>query len=103
MIKNAHSITSDFARQPRFHDHIIHDAESFERIQLYIKNNPENWKEDKFYTVFDEKFYCGMSNLLSRINIYITNYVKYAVIYRNTDKWNLTDSLCIQIQKNISI
>ncbi len=47
--KNAHLINSDFAWQPRFHDHLIRDAESFERIQIYIKNNPKNWKEDKFY------------------------------------------------------
>ncbi len=47
--KNAHLINSDFAWQPRFHDHVIRDAESFERIQIYIKNNPKNWKEDKFY------------------------------------------------------
>ena len=38
----------DFAWQPRFHDHIIRDAASFERIQNYIANNPSNWKEDKF-------------------------------------------------------
>jgi putative transposase len=34
--------------QPRFHDHIIRDAGSFERIQNYIADNPKNWKEDKF-------------------------------------------------------
>jgi putative transposase len=37
-----------FAWQPRFHDHIIRDIESFIRIQNYIANNPQNWKEDKF-------------------------------------------------------
>ena len=47
--KNANLKNSDFAWQPRFHDHLIRDAESFERIQIYIKNNPKNWKEDKFY------------------------------------------------------
>jgi len=41
-----HKIKSDFAWQPRFHDHIIRDAESFERIQNYIEKNPFNWKGD---------------------------------------------------------
>lgn len=47
--KNAHFIHADFGWQSRFHDHIIRDSESFERIQNYIENNPANWKEDKFY------------------------------------------------------
>ncbi|MEI6048992.1 MAG: transposase [Bacteroidota bacterium] len=38
-----------FAWQPRYHDHIIHDTQSFERIRNYIKNNPLKWNEDKFY------------------------------------------------------
>lgn len=42
-------IHSDFAWQPRFHDHIIRDMQSFERIQNYIANNPLNWKEDTFH------------------------------------------------------
>ena len=46
--KNAHLIHADFKWQPRFHDHIIRDAESFELIQNYIANNPQNWKNDKF-------------------------------------------------------
>lgn len=37
-----------FAWQSRFHDHIIRNDESFDRISEYIKNNPANWKEDKF-------------------------------------------------------
>lgn len=41
-------IHSDFSWQSRFHDHIIRNDESFERIQDYISNNPLNWKEDKF-------------------------------------------------------
>jgi len=40
---------TDFNWQPRFHDHIIRDEASFERIQYYIANNPANWKNDKFY------------------------------------------------------
>ncbi len=47
--KNAHYINSGFAWQSRFHDHIIRDAKSFDRIQNYISNNPLNWKDDKFY------------------------------------------------------
>jgi REP element-mobilizing transposase RayT len=43
------TITTPFAWQPRFHDHIIRDDNSFERIRRYIINNPLNWKEDKFY------------------------------------------------------
>lgn len=41
--------TIPFAWQPRFYDHIIRDAESFNRIHQYIVNNPLNWKDDKFY------------------------------------------------------
>lgn len=41
--------TIPFAWQSRFYDHIIRDAESFDRIQQYIVNNPLNWKKDKFY------------------------------------------------------
>lgn len=39
----------DFAWQTRFHDHIIRNQKSFERISEYIKNNPANWKGDKFH------------------------------------------------------
>ncbi|MBN3583170.1 transposase [Algoriphagus aestuarii] len=35
--------------QSRFHDHIIRNDESFHRISNYIRYNPANWKEDKFY------------------------------------------------------
>ena len=47
--KNAHLINSNFEWQPRFHDHVIRNSESFEKIQNYIENNPANWNEDKFY------------------------------------------------------
>ena len=49
LTKNAHYIHADFEWQERFHDHIIRDSESFERIQNYIENNVVNWKDDKFY------------------------------------------------------
>ncbi len=45
---NARSIHADFAWQPRFHDHIIRNNESHERIKNYIINNPKKWVEDKF-------------------------------------------------------
>jgi putative transposase len=38
----------EFAWQRSFHDHIIRDDKSFERISCYIKDNPVNWKQDKF-------------------------------------------------------
>ena len=47
--KNVHLIHADFEWQSRFHDHLIHSAKSFERIQNYISTNPQNWKDDKFY------------------------------------------------------
>ena len=47
--KSAHFINLDFAWQSHFHDHIICDEDSFKRIKFYIRNNPKNWKEDKFY------------------------------------------------------
>ena len=47
--KNAHFIHADFEWQERFHDHIIRNSQSFERIQNYIENNVANWKDDKFY------------------------------------------------------
>jgi putative transposase len=35
--------------QARFHDHIVRNAEEYQRIFDYITNNPKNWKSDKFY------------------------------------------------------
>ncbi|MCP4350496.1 MAG: transposase [Desulfobacterales bacterium] len=47
--KHAHRLGYEFAWQPRFHDHIIRNQESFNRIIEYINTNPQNWKNDKFY------------------------------------------------------
>jgi len=47
--KQARPTNPDFAWQPRFHDHIIRDAESYHRIEQYTVNNPRNWEQDKFY------------------------------------------------------
>lgn len=44
-----HKINPDFEWQSRFHDHIIRDYDSFDRIQDYIFNNPRNWQDDSFY------------------------------------------------------
>jgi putative transposase len=41
---------NEFKWQRSFHDHIIRDAKSFEKISNYIENNPDNWPEDSFYT-----------------------------------------------------
>ena len=48
--KFARQIQADFAWQTRFHDHIIRNPESFERIRNYIQQNPFNWAEDTFYS-----------------------------------------------------
>ena len=45
-----HKINNQFNWQPRFHDHIIRNAQSFEIIQNYIETNPQNWGKDKFYS-----------------------------------------------------
>lgn len=42
-------IIPNFEWHSRFHDHIIRNSESFERIQNYIEENPSRWEEDKFY------------------------------------------------------
>lgn len=39
----------NFGWHSRFHDHIIRNSESFERIQNYIEENPARWEDDKFY------------------------------------------------------
>ena len=37
----------DFARQPRFHDHIIRDDKSLYKIRRYIRENPMKWIRDR--------------------------------------------------------
>ncbi|WP_029038692.1 transposase [Salinimicrobium xinjiangense] len=37
-------INSDFHWQSGFHEHIIRNSESHQRIKNYIRNNPLNWK-----------------------------------------------------------
>lgn len=45
---NARKIHADFAWQSRFHDHIIRNDQSFQKIKDYINNNPQTWDDDKF-------------------------------------------------------
>lgn len=47
--KNARPILPNFGWQSRFHDHIIRDDKSLDRISDYIQNNPAKWFEDKYY------------------------------------------------------
>lgn len=47
--KHSRPINPDFGWQSRFHDHIIRDGDSFNRIARYIRENPGNWKTDRFY------------------------------------------------------
>ena len=35
--------------QRNYHEHIIRNEKSYQRISEYIINNPKNWKDDKFY------------------------------------------------------
>jgi REP element-mobilizing transposase RayT len=44
--KSAHECKFEFAWQPRFHDHIVKNADEFRRIYDYISDNPQNWKGD---------------------------------------------------------
>ena len=45
----SHKIHASFDWQFRFHEHIIRTDESFQHISKYIRNNPSNWHDDKFY------------------------------------------------------
>jgi putative transposase len=37
--------------QRNLYEHIVRDYESYKRIANYIRNNPANWEEDKFYSL----------------------------------------------------
>jgi len=45
--KNARIIKPEFAWQTRYYDHVIRDEKSYYAITNYIKNNPQNWSEEK--------------------------------------------------------
>ncbi len=47
--KHAHRLGFNFSWQSRFHEHIIRDEESYNRIENYVIENPTKWKDDKFY------------------------------------------------------
>ena len=47
--KNARYIQPNFTWQSRYHDHIIRNDTSFHNISQYIRNNPLQWQEDRFY------------------------------------------------------
>ncbi|MBV7531562.1 transposase [Chitinophaga sp. sic0106] len=38
-----------FEWQPRYHEHIIRTESAYQLIAEYIENNPERWRQDKFY------------------------------------------------------
>ncbi len=40
---------SEFQWQSRFYEHVIRSELSYRQISDYISNNPDNWKNDKFY------------------------------------------------------
>ena len=46
--RNARLIQQDFSWQSRFYEHIIRNKDSYNRISDYIRNNPSNWKKDRF-------------------------------------------------------
>ena len=35
--------------QRNYHEHIIRNEQSYQAISEYIVNNPQKWKDDKFY------------------------------------------------------
>lgn len=39
----------EFAWQARYHDHIVRDAASYQRIRAYIVDNPRKWTVDTFF------------------------------------------------------
>ncbi|SLM28881.1 conserved hypothetical protein [Desulfamplus magnetovallimortis] len=47
--RHARRMGFEFQWQSRFHDHIIRNDVEYQRIYNYIKNNPANWEEDRFF------------------------------------------------------
>ena len=47
-IKELHQSNISDTWQPRFYDHIIRCENELDRIRIYIKNNPDNWLNDKY-------------------------------------------------------
>jgi len=46
--KHAHRNGFNFKWQSLYHDHIIRNADEYERITTYIRTNPSNWSTDRF-------------------------------------------------------
>ncbi len=46
--KFANKNNYNFAWQSRFHEHIIRNEKSLNRIRNYIRTNPQRWENDKF-------------------------------------------------------
>jgi REP element-mobilizing transposase RayT len=44
-----HAAIKQFGWQSRFYDHFIRSHAEFNRISNYIRNNPANWRRDRFY------------------------------------------------------
>lgn len=44
-----HSLNPYFRRQSSFHDHVIRDKVSYDKIRWYVANNPLLWDKDKLY------------------------------------------------------
>ena len=40
----------EFKWQARYHDHVIRNADEYERIREYIDENTQRWEDDKYYT-----------------------------------------------------
>lgn len=47
--KNARMIHPDFQWQSRYHDHIIRNDQSFQRISNYSIDNPVRWQKNQFF------------------------------------------------------
>ena len=49
--KQIHSLHKEASVwQTSFHDHVIRNQHSYEKIWLYIDSNPANWQKDCFYS-----------------------------------------------------
>ncbi len=47
MYARLHNI--EFAWQPKYYEHVIRNEQDLQRIQVYIQNNPAQWKLDELY------------------------------------------------------
>lgn len=45
---NARKMNAGFAWQSRFHDYIVRNDDSFQKIRNYIQENPFLWKDDRY-------------------------------------------------------